>query len=261
MYEFNTMNLFRRFIDDRWPARLSPTQAMVWLAMLKHANKTSGEAWPSAAKIASYLGHRSVVRIHAAKTALVRAGLLTVISLGGGAHRTTRFRVQLPDTVSKSGTVAESGTVADSESLPLPNPAETIADSDSLPLPKAEPKEVKKKSDKNPDKGERPPDLDSLFAALPDWPARVREKFAAWIARRPGRQLSHDQAADNFGRFSRLSPDDAYDAISRAIDCNHQTIYTDRIGKPTYAKPNRDDRTRDEHPEPSELRAKLLARR
>jgi hypothetical protein len=75
---------------------------------------------------------------------------LRVLSPGGGAHRTSRFIVRLPETIAESATVTESATVADTEKKPLLNPDETVADFGQnhcrIGNPKREKREIKRPS-------------------------------------------------------------------------------------------------------------------
>lgn len=247
---FSGLEMLRRFYDAHWPARLTPTQSLIWIGLLRHAN-SRGEAWPSAATLARYLGKRSIERVHGAKSELVRLGLLSVITPGGGKHRTTRFRLQVP--VAKSATVAETATVADSEGKPLHILSDTVAHSASKPLQNMQPEEEKKNTEKNTLKGDAP-DVMELCASLlrgqaSEADARtLADAWRDWLEHRreQRRPLTPRQQRAQLQEFSTDFDDAAHvvRAVRAAIAGGKDKPYPDSSRRTDHA-----DRTRREYPE------------
>jgi len=244
--------LLHRFFDEAWPARLTPTEAMVWLAMLRHAN-VKGLAWPSARLLASYLGQRSVVRIHAAKSALVRAGLLTIATPGGGAHRSTVFRVHLPSTaIAETATVAEAATVNGSAMATIASSEANHCEIALEPLPNLQPKGTREDQREDQREGGAP-DPHSYFASLAGEQASAVEAWREWVHFRKTQSnrgaLSPAQQAAQLNTLA--GADDASHAaraIRAAISGNKDQPYLDS----TRSKPNgRNDRKRREYAEPN----------
>ena len=103
------LELHHRFFREAWPAKakLTPTEALVWLAMWDHAD-ANGEAFPAVGTIARYLGHASQAHVQKCRASLIKKGLLRIVRTGGGRD-TSVYQIILPP--------AEIATIADSAAI------------------------------------------------------------------------------------------------------------------------------------------------
>lgn len=123
---FDFFTFYNRFFDQGWPGVLKPTEAMVWLATLKHAARDTGEAYPGSRRLAGYLGQSDPKHVRAARGRLVTLGLLVEVRAGGG-KATSVYRIALP------GKLPPRAKSAPGEIDPGPNPPRP----ESAPSPRA----------------------------------------------------------------------------------------------------------------------------
>jgi len=219
------LGLHHRFFREAWPAKakLTPTEALVWLAMWDHAD-ANGEAFPAVGTIAKYLGHASQAHVQKCRASLIKKGLLRIVRTGGGKN-TSIYQIILPP--SEIATLEDSTAIEKTDPPVAESSMGVVAEDKATPPAGNATQRVQERTqEKDTQKGEPPPfDLGLLRDELRA--GQLVELIGKWLALPKNKGMPADSLRENIEVLNAFSLNDAIGCVKHSLKGRHPALYDD----------------------------------